>query len=140
MSCCLINVKEPCLPYYLSIVGGRIVGVIHFPRVLVQCEIQTASFRIWTRLVSISNCDSDYTTGTKRMIVKNWTTTADSGQRKDKYRRPVLSCWTNDNDKSFYVTDFVLIHEQYRPRDLDVKRSRIYSTWECEWPGFVWAF
>ena len=43
------------LPYYLPIAGGRIIGFIPFPRVLVLCEMQSVSFRIWTRVaVSIS--------------------------------------------------------------------------------------
>ena len=29
--------------YYVFIVGGRIIGFIYFPRVLVQCEKQKAS-------------------------------------------------------------------------------------------------
>ena len=57
--------EEPSLPYYLPIAGGRIFGFIPFPRVLVLCEMQTVSSRIWTRVaVSISYDDNDYTTGT----------------------------------------------------------------------------
>ena len=40
--------KEPNLSYCLSIYGGRFIP---FPRLLVQCEKQTASLRFWTRLV-----------------------------------------------------------------------------------------
>ena len=43
---CHTKVKEPSLLYYLLIAGGRIVGFIPFPRVLAQCEMQTASFQI----------------------------------------------------------------------------------------------
>ena len=51
--------------YYLPIAGGRIIGFIPFPRVLVLCEMQSASSRIWTRVaVSISYDDNHYTTGT----------------------------------------------------------------------------
>ena len=42
---CHIKVKEPSLPYYLPIIGGRIVRSIPFPRLLALCEMQTASSR-----------------------------------------------------------------------------------------------
>ena len=45
-------------------VGGRIIGFIPFPRVLVLCEMQSVSLRILTRVdVSISYDDNHYTTG-----------------------------------------------------------------------------
>ena len=57
--------EEPSLSYYLPIAGGRIIGFIPFPRVLVLCEMQSVSSRIWTRItVFISYSDNDYTTGT----------------------------------------------------------------------------
>ena len=57
--------EEPSLPYYLPIAGGRIIGFIPFPRVLVLCEMQLMSSKIWTRVaVSISYVDNHYTTGT----------------------------------------------------------------------------
>ena len=43
---CHTNVEDSSLP----IAGGRTIGFIPFLRVFVQCEIQTASFRIWTRV------------------------------------------------------------------------------------------
>ena len=62
---CLIKAKEYSLSYYLPIAGGRIIGFIPFPRVLVQCEMRSVSSRIWTRVaVSISYDDNQYTTGT----------------------------------------------------------------------------
>ena len=55
--------EEPSLSYYLPIAGGRIIGFIPFPRVLVLCEMQSVSSRIWTRIVVlISYGDNDYTT------------------------------------------------------------------------------
>ena len=46
--------EEPNLSYYLPIAGGRLIGFIPFPRVLVLCE-NAVSSRIWTRVaVSIS--------------------------------------------------------------------------------------
>ena len=60
---CLTKAEEPSLSYYLPIAGGRINGFIHFPRVLVLCEMQLVSSRIWTRVaVSISYDDNHYTT------------------------------------------------------------------------------
>ena len=59
---CLTKVEQHSLPYYLPIAGGRIIGFIPFPRVLVQCEKQSVSSRIWTRVaVFISNDDNHYT-------------------------------------------------------------------------------
>ena len=40
-SSCLTKAEEPSLPYYLPIAGGRIIGFIPFPRVLVLCEMQS---------------------------------------------------------------------------------------------------
>ena len=45
-TCCLTKAEEPSLPYYLPIAGGRIIGFIPFPRVLVQCEMQSVTSRI----------------------------------------------------------------------------------------------
>ena len=62
---CLTKAEEPSISYYLPIAGGRIIGFIPFPRVLVQCEMQSVSSKIWTRVaVSISYNDNHYTTGT----------------------------------------------------------------------------
>ena len=61
---CLTKAEEPSLSYYLPIAGGRIIGFIPFPRVLVLCEMQSVSARIWTRVaVSIFYDDNHYTTG-----------------------------------------------------------------------------
>ena len=43
---CLTKAEEPSLSYYLPIAGGRIIGFIPFPRVLMLCEMQSASSRI----------------------------------------------------------------------------------------------
>ena len=64
LSSCLTRAEEPSLPYYLRITGGRIIGSIPFPRVLVLCEMQSVSSRIWTRIaVAISYDNNHYTTG-----------------------------------------------------------------------------
>ena len=61
----LDKTEELSLPYYLPIAGGRIIGFLPFPRVLVLCEMQSISSRIWTRVtVYISYDDNHYTTGT----------------------------------------------------------------------------
>ena len=66
---CLTKAEEPSLPYYLPTAGGRIIGFIPFPRVLVLCEMQSVSSRIWTRVaVSISYDDNHYTTGTSLLM------------------------------------------------------------------------
>ena len=68
-SSCLTKAEEPSLPYYLPIAGGRIIGFIPFPRVLVPCKMQSVSSRIWTRVaVSISYDDNHYTTGTSSNV------------------------------------------------------------------------
>ena len=67
LDCCLTKAEEPSLSYYLPIAGGRIIGFIPFPKVLVLCEMQSVSSRIWTRVaVSISYDDNHYTTGTSK--------------------------------------------------------------------------
>ena len=66
LTSCLTKAEEHSLPNYLPIAGGRIIGFIPFPRVLVQYEMQSISSRIWTRVaVSISYDDNHYTTGTE---------------------------------------------------------------------------
>ena len=65
--------EEPSLSYYLPIAGGRIIGFIPFPRVLVLCEMQSVSSWIWTRIaVFISYGDNDYTTGTSKILYTGW--------------------------------------------------------------------
>ena len=65
LTSCLTKAEEPSLSYYLSVAGGRIFRFIPFPRVLVLCEMQSVSSRIWIRVaVSISYNDNHYTTGT----------------------------------------------------------------------------
>ena len=46
LTSCLTKAEEPNLSYYLPIAGGRIIGFIPFPRVLVLCEMQSISSRI----------------------------------------------------------------------------------------------
>ena len=59
---CHTQVKEPRLPYSLSVSGRRVVGFIPCPKVWALCEMQTASSNMWTRVaVSISNSDNHYT-------------------------------------------------------------------------------
>ena len=66
---CLTKAEEPSLPYYLPIAGGRIIGFIPFPRVLVLCGMQSVLSRNRTRIaVSISCDDNHYTTGTSTQL------------------------------------------------------------------------
>ena len=70
LTSCLTKAEEPSLSYYLPIVGGRIIGFIPFPRVLMLCGMQSVSSRIWTRVaVSISYDDNHYTTGTYKIYM-----------------------------------------------------------------------
>ena len=65
----LTKAEEPSLPYYLPIAGGRIIGFIPFPRVLVLCEMQSVRSRIWTCVaVFIFYDDNNYTTGTLGLL------------------------------------------------------------------------
>ena len=43
---CLTKAEEPSLSNYSPIAGGRIIGFIPFPRVLVLCEMPSVSSRI----------------------------------------------------------------------------------------------
>ena len=43
---CLAKAKELSLSYYFPIAGGRTIGFIPFPRVLVLCEMQSVRSRI----------------------------------------------------------------------------------------------
>ena len=62
---CLTTAEEPSLPYYSPIGRRRIIGFLPFPRVLVLCEMQSVSSRIWTRIAVFISChDNHYTTGT----------------------------------------------------------------------------
>ena len=62
----LNKAEEPSLPFYLPIAEWIITGFIPFSRVLVQCEMQSVSSKIWTCItVSISYDDNYFTTGTK---------------------------------------------------------------------------
>ena len=54
---CHTKVKEISLPCFLLKAGERTVGIIPFSRILLPCEIETASSWIWTRVTgSISYC------------------------------------------------------------------------------------
>ena len=82
---CLTKAEENSLPYYLPIAGGRGIGFIPFPRVLVLCEMQSVSSMIWTGVtVSTSYDDNHYTTGT---IVLDMTIKKSDGEA------PSLELW-----------------------------------------------
>ena len=46
LTSCLTKAEEPSLPYYLPIAGGRIIGFIPFPRVLVLSETLSSNFTL----------------------------------------------------------------------------------------------
>ena len=49
--------------------GGRIIASILLPRVLVLCEMQSASSRFWTRVAVFNfNDDNHYTIGTSMNV------------------------------------------------------------------------
>ena len=61
----VISSTQNTLSYYLPIAGGRLNWIHTFPRVLVLCEMQSVSSKIWTHVaVSISYYDNHYNTGT----------------------------------------------------------------------------
>ena len=101
---CLNKAEKPSLPYYLPIAGGRIIGFIPFPRVLVLCEMQSVRSRIWTRIaVSIYYNNNHYTTGTSQtelfdielyICIKSWRWPWCNSYRHRKWtRRHVFKSW-----------------------------------------------
>ena len=112
---CLTKAEETSLPNYLLIAGGRIIGFIPFPRVLVQCEMQSVSSRIWTRVdVSISYDDNHYTTGTSTLApylsiffldYVLWTSTDQIKEHIKKARSKPHPSETNYADKIALLTN-----------------------------------
>ena len=66
---CLTKAKEPSLPNYLPKAGGRIIGFILFPIIVVLCEMQSASSRIWTHLAASIFYDDNHCTTSASMCV-----------------------------------------------------------------------
>ena len=60
----ILRLKSSVCPTILSIAGWRIVGFIPFPRVLVLCEMQTASSKIWTWVATFISYNIHCTTST----------------------------------------------------------------------------
>ena len=95
-----IKVEENSLPYYLPIAGGRIIGFIPFPRVLVLWEMQSVSSRIWTRIPKTTTitprAPTNYTTGTCRLAKTSHELPSTQGNCGSKEElRPVgrQHCW-----------------------------------------------
>ena len=64
LTSCLTKGEEHSLSFYLPIAGGRMIMFIPLLRVLVLCEMQSATSRILTRVaVSIAYDDNHYTIG-----------------------------------------------------------------------------
>ena len=62
MTDCWTQADELCRPYYFPIVGGKIIGFILFPGILVLCEIQTTLSWFWTRIAESISYDSNHYT------------------------------------------------------------------------------
>ena len=98
-SICLTKAEEPSLPYYLPIAGGRIIGFIPFPRVLVLCEMQAVSSRIWTCVaMSISYDDNHYTMGTSKIVLYT------SLLNTQHYKVGIKSKWSNPEKSNTPLT------------------------------------
>ena len=64
------RLKKPIKPYCLLIAGGRVVGILPFPRVSALCKMLTAMSRIRTLItMSISYDNNHYTTNTSILAV-----------------------------------------------------------------------
>ena len=68
---CHTNIKKPSLPNYLPIAGGRILGSMPFPRVLVLRGMQIVLSKIWPQVaVSISYDIHCTTSASKQNLLK----------------------------------------------------------------------
>ena len=93
---CITKAKELSLPYYLPISAGRIIGFISFPRVLVLCEMQSVSSRIWTRVAVFISYDDNYYTGSTSSIIRSFQFIREMAPYCLKYIGFVfLSSWNN---------------------------------------------
>ena len=103
---CYTKVKEHSLSYYLCIAGGRIIGFIPFPKVFVQCEIQTASsrFRTWVAM-SIPYDDNHYTKSTSMYVFMCVTITIG---KMDHYRKIFCREINLKNTLTARITQFLL--------------------------------
>ena len=98
---CHAKFKEPKLPYYLSIAGGRIMGFIHFP----LCEIQRILSRYWTRIYKRKTyCDNIYFSRTLYFFFFNvWSACRSSIFLKSKV------CWNKYQKKWAILKSFSFI-------------------------------
>ena len=105
---CQNKAKESSLSYNLPIAGGRMIGFIPFPRVIVLCEKQSASSRIWTCVaVYISYDDDHYTTNIISCVIaavcdffwSRWNPTTDL--RKSELIMNNFVCCTHRNSQLF---------------------------------------
>ena len=101
---CLTKAEEPSLSYYLPIAGGRKIGFIPFPRLLVLCEMQSFSSRIWTRVVvSISYDDNHYTTGTSNCVINTvWLHQLDLNETSEEISRCCVLFYPNSESGPLY--------------------------------------
>ena len=108
----LTKAEEPSMPDYLPIAGWRIIGFIPFPRVLVLCEMQSVSSRIWTCVaVSISYDDNNYTTGTSMIY---WYISI-TKKKIRAFRKKQLHIWNQyikkDNNNCWYQCNKMFIDQ-----------------------------
>ena len=100
--------EEPSLSYYLPIAGGRIIGFIPFPRVLVLCEMQSVSSRI--ELVSPCSFPTAITTTPRarfQMVPEDFTKhicishrpVFKTDEQTTTNVRPVFNCFLKTNGK-----------------------------------------
>ena len=61
------------LPYYLPMSGGRVVGCIHFLKVLVLCEMQTTSSSVWIRVADFISTNTSKNSYTFFVFYFRWT-------------------------------------------------------------------
>ena len=131
--------EEPSLSYYLPIAGGRIIGFIPFPRVLVVCEMQPVSSRIWTRVaVFISYGDNDYTTGT---LVWWWGLKSHAfgiGNRSFFSRLspavPLIICHCFPPDRTWHKVNDKKVNYSW-----DWEKGKLGLSWDLNPAGLYWS-
>ena len=115
------------------------IGFIPFPRVLVLCEIQLASSRIWTRAaVSISYDDNHYTTGTSNFydFRFKWTATAGIGKHPTKawLSKLWISKMQSDTLEKRYAIKFCFKLEKMPQKRMEcLGASCMNRASVCEW-------
>ena len=100
----ILRLKSPVCPTIVPIAGGRIVGFIPFPIVLVISEMQTALSSIWTR-VTVSIFYDNYVTRTELMYIS--------------------SCWSANTGTSMCISPFENVIDEFVITSLAVPQLQI---------------